>query len=167
MFIENYEHSGLIMSDWSEEIVRDPRSAVRMLKKKKHLFDQRVGCIEKLSNIDTSFEGQSVVEKRINLLKEIDVDLEILENTSELIENLARRGARHRRMLERDWRSLVADGKADINTNTASFSLLDFENEIAHVQKYGVGSSVPKIGGSFVAGNIHAIKPRTRQELTL
>lgn len=168
MFIENYEHSGLIMSDWSDEIVRDPRSAVRMLKKKKHLFDQRVDCIEKLSNIDTSFEGQSIVEKRINLLKEIDVDLEILENTSELVENLARRGARHRRMLERDWRSLVADGKADINTNTASFSLLDFENEIAHVQKYGVGSSVPKIGGSFVAGNIHdRLKTRTRQELTL
>ena len=71
-------------------------------------------------------------------------------------------------MLERDWRSLVADGKADINTNTASFSLLDFENEIAHVQKYGVGSSVPKIGGSFVAGNIHErLKTRTRQELTL
>ena len=168
MFIENYEHQGLIMLDWNEEIVRDPRSALNMLKKKQHLFELRVACIGKLSNLDTSFESKNEVSERINLLKEIDVDLELLDNTSEFIENLARRGARHRRMLESDWRRLIADGKANESTNTASFTLLDFENEIAHIQRHGMGSSVLKFGGSLVAGSIHErLKSRTRQELTL
>ena len=53
MFMEKYEQMGLAMGDWSDEIQRDPRSALQQLKKNQHRFDLRFESIEKLASIDT------------------------------------------------------------------------------------------------------------------
>lgn len=166
MLIERYESMGIVMSDWGDEILRDPRSALQQLKKNEHRFEMRIRCIEDLLNLDTSFEGEEEAKARIDVLKELDVDLDVLENTRELIETFAKRGARHRRMLEQDWRQLVAQGKANENAPTASFSLKEFEEEIGLIRRFGTSVSASSIGGSIVAGDIHQrLKTRTRQEL--
>ena len=168
MFIEKYEQMGLVMADWTEEIQRDPRSALQQLKKNQHRFELRFENIEKLASIDTSFEAKEEVEARIALLKEMDVSLEVLEHTSDLIEKLGRRGARHRRMLEQDWRQLVTEGKAQESVATSSFNLAEFEKEIGHVRQFGTSSNASKIGGSIVAGEIHQrLVRRTQQELAV
>ena len=130
MLVERYDGMGIVMSDWSDEILRDPRSALQQLKKNEQRFEQRLSCIEDLLNLDTSFGGGEDVDARIDVLKEVEVDLDVLQNTREMIETLAKRGARHRRMLEQDWRQLISQGKADDAVPTSSFTLLEFENEI-------------------------------------
>jgi hypothetical protein len=166
MLVERYEGRGIVMSDWSDEILRDPRSALQQLKKNEHRFEQRLHCIEDLFSLDTSFEGGEDVDARIDVFKEIDVDLDILQNTREMIESLAKRGARHRRMLEQDWRQLASQGKADDTVPTSSFTLLEFETEIGLIRRFGTSASASSMGGSIVAGDIHQrLKTRTRQEL--
>ena len=166
MIIERYESRGIVMGDWSEEILRNPRSALHQLKKNEPRFELRLGCIEDLLNIDTSFEGGEEVLSRIGVLKELDVDAEVLENTRELIGTLAKRGARHRLMLDRDWRELVAQGKANESMPTASFSLQEYEDEIGLLRRFGTSLSSSTDGNSIIAGDIHArLKTRTRQEL--
>ena len=168
MFMEKYEQMGLAMGDWGGEIQRDPRSALQQLKKNQHRFNLRIECIEKLASIDTSFEAKEEVDARIALLKEMDVGLEVLDHTSLLIEKMGRRGARHRRMLEQDWRQLVAEGKAQDSVATSSFTLAEFESEIGHVRQFGTSSTASKVGGSIVAGEIHQrLVRRTQQELAV
>jgi hypothetical protein len=166
MLVERYDGMGIVMSDWSDEILRDPRSALQQLKKNEHRFEQRLSCIEDLLNLDTSFGGGEDVDARIDVLKEIEVDLDVLQNTREMIETLAKRGARHRRMLEQDWRQLISQGKADDAVPTSSFTLLEFENEIGLIRRFGTSVSASSMGGSIVSGDIHQrLKTRTRQEL--
>ena len=166
MLVERYAGMGIVMSDWSDEILRDPRSALQQLKKNEHRFEQRLSCIEDLLNLDTSFGGGEDVDARIDVLKEVEVDLDVLQNTREMIETLAKRGARHRRMLEQDWRQLISQGKADDAVPTSSFTLLEFENEIGLIRRFGTSVSASSMGGSIVSGDIHQrLKTRTRQEL--
>ena len=168
MLVEQYEDVGLVMSDWSHEILRDPRSALQQLKKNEHRFKQRIDCIQDLLNLDTSFEGREDVDARIEVMKEIDVGLDVLQNTREMVVTLAKRGARHRRMLEQDWRQLVTQGKADDSIPTSSFTLQEFENEIGNIRRRGASISTSGVGVSLVAGEIHQrLKSRTRQELAL
>ena len=166
MLVERYDGMGIVMSDWSAEILRDPRSALQQLKKNEQRFEQRLSCIEDLLNLDTSFGGGEDVDARIDVLKEVEVDLDVLQNTREMIETLAKRGARHRRMLEQDWRQLISQGKADDTVPTSSFTLLEFENEIGLIRRFGTSVSASSMGGSIVSGDIHQrLKTRTRQEL--
>ena len=168
MLVERYQGMGIVMNDWSDEILRDPRSALQQLKKNEHRFEQRLECIKDLLNLDTSFEGREDVDARIGVMKELDVDLDVLQNTREMIDTLAKRGARHRRMLEQDWRQLVAQGKADDSIPTSSFTLQEFEDEIANIRRLGTSVSASGVGVSLVAGEIHQrLKARTRQELTI
>tara|TARA_B110000444_G_scaffold261462_1_gene313869 strand:- start:2487 stop:5213 length:2727 start_codon:yes stop_codon:yes gene_type:complete len=165
-FVERYESRGIVMSDWSDEILRDPRSALKQLKLREHSFEARLGCIDDLLNLDTSFEGEDEIQTRIEVLKEIDVDSEILENTRELIDTVSKRGARHRVMLNQDWRELIAQGKAEDSVPTASFTLREFEDEIGLLRRFGASLSTSTGGASIVAGDIHhRLQTRTRQEL--
>ena len=166
MLVERYQGMGIVMSDWSDEILRDPRSALQQLKKNEHRFEQRLGCIKDLLALDTSFEGREDVDARVEVMKEIDVGLDVLQNTREMIDTLAKRGARHRRMLQKDWRQLVAQGKADDAIPTSSFTLQEFENEIGNIRRLGASVSSSGVGVSLVAGEIHQrLKARARQEL--
>lgn len=166
--IERFEHAGLVMDGWHEHIRKDPKAALENLKHQKSMLQQRVELIEQLSALDTSFDGSNEVGKRIDLLREMDADDEVIEDTLRLVAHYARRGARHRRMLEQDWRDLVAQGKANDSTPTSSFSLGEFEQEIAHIRRHGTSVASSSTGASLIAGEVHdRLKKRLDQELAL
>ncbi|HII21373.1 MAG TPA: hypothetical protein HA307_01460, partial [Candidatus Poseidoniaceae archaeon] len=58
------------------------------------VLEQRIALIEQLATLDTSFNGEDEVGKRIDLLRELEVDADVIEDTVRLIEHYARRGAR-------------------------------------------------------------------------
>jgi hypothetical protein len=71
-------------------------------------------------------------------------------------------------MLEQDWRDLVAQGKASDTTPTSSFTLADFEREIAHIRRYGTSIASSSTGASLIAGEVHErLKSRLEQELAV
>ncbi|MDB0004658.1 hypothetical protein N9E21_02175 [Candidatus Poseidoniaceae archaeon] len=166
--IERFEHAGLVMDGWHEHIRKDPKAALGSLKHQEGVLQHRVELIEQLSALDTSFDGADEVGKRIDLLREMDADDEVIEDTLRLVAHYARRGARHRRMLEQDWRDLVAQGKASDSTPTSSFSLGEFEQEIAHIRRHGTSVASSSTGASLIAGEVHdRLKIRLEQELAL
>ena len=166
--VEVFEHAGLVMDGWHERIRRDPKAALESLKHQESVLQHRVDLIEQLNALDTSFGGAEEVGKRMDLLREMDADDEIIEDTVRLVAHHARRGARHRRMLEQDWRDLVAQGKASDSTPTASFSLGEFEQEIAHIRRHGTSVASSSTGASLIAGEVHdRLKKRLEQELAL
>ncbi|MDG1557619.1 MAG: hypothetical protein P8Q98_07435 [Candidatus Poseidoniaceae archaeon] len=166
--VEVFEHAGLVMDGWHEHIRKDPKAALESLKHQENALQHRIDLIEQLNALDTSFDGADEVGKRIDLLREMDADDEVIEDTVRLVAHYARRGARHRRMLEQDWRNLVAQGKASDSTPTASFSLGDFEQEIAHIRRHGTSVASSSTGASLIAGEVHdRLKKRLEQELAL
>lgn len=166
--IEKFEHAGLAMDAWHERIDKDPRDALARLKQHHDVLQQRISLIEQLAMLDTSFDGADEVGKRSDLLRELEVGADVIEDTVRLIDHYARRGARHRRMLEQDWRDLVAQGKASDTTPTSSFTLADFEREIAHIRRYGTSIASSSTGASLIAGEVHErLKSRLEQELAV
>ena len=166
--IEGFEHAGLSMDAWHEEVQANPKAALARLKQEAGVLQQRVDLLEQLSRLDTSFEGAEDVAQRADVLRELDVGREVIEDTVRFIEHHARRGARHRRMLEHDWRDLVAQGKAGDSTATSAFTLAAFEKEIAHVRVYGTSIASTSTGASMIAGEVHErLKARFEQELAV
>ena len=166
--IEGFEHAGLTMDSWHEELKLDPRTTLTHLKQGTDLLQRRVDLLDQLNRLDVSFEGAEDVAQRMDLLRELDVDEEVVEDTVRFVEHHARRGARHRRMLEQDWRDLVAQGKAGDSTATSAFTLAEFENEIAHVRTFGTSIASTSTGASLIAGEVHErLKARLEQELSV
>jgi len=166
--IEGFEHAGLTMDSWHEELKLDPRATLTHLKQGTDLLQKRVDLLDQLNRLDVSFEGAEDVAQRMDLLRELDVDEEVVEDTVRFVEHHARRGARHRRMLEQDWRDLVAQGKAGDSTATSAFTLSEFENEIAHVRTFGTSIASTSTGASLIAGEVHErLKARLEQELSV
>lgn len=166
--IERFEHAGLAMDAWHEHLQKDPKAALNGLKQNETVLEKRVEFIERMANLDVSFEGAEEIERRIGVLRELEIQEEVLEDYVRFIEQHARRGARHRRMLEQDWRGLVAQGKASNSTSTASFTLAEFEAEIAQIRKFGTSVASTRTGASLIAGDVHdRLKARLEQELAL
>lgn len=166
--IEFYEHAGLSMDAWHERVTNDPSAMLADLKRETPVLQKRLELIESIKTLDVSFGGTEDAEKRMDVLRELDVDAEVLEDTARFVDHHARRGARHRRMLEQDWRGLVAQGKANESTATSSFTLAQFESEIAHIRMHGTSIASTQTGGSLIAGDVHGrLKSRLEQELNL
>jgi len=166
--IERFEHAGLAMDAWHEHLQKDPKAALSGLKQNETVLEKRVEFIERMANLDVSFEGAEEIERRIGVLRELEIQEEVLEDYVRFIDQYARRGARHRRMLEQDWRGLVAQGKASNSTSTASFTLAEFEAEIAQIRKFGTSVASTRTGASLIAGDVHdRLKARLGQELAL
>jgi hypothetical protein len=156
------------MDTWHDRIQRDPKFGLEELKRNQSTLELRVKLIERLDTLDVSFEGALEVEQRKGLLRELDVGGEVLEDSSRFIEHHARRGARHRRMLEQDWRGLVTQGKASDSTATSSFTLAEFEEELAHIRRFGTSIASSRTGASFISGDVHdRLQARLEQELAL
>ena len=60
--------------------------------------------IKQLEEMDTSFEGKQLVDQRLNFIRTQDVDLDDLDLLSEWVHSQAKRRARHRILLEKEWR---------------------------------------------------------------
>ena len=142
------------MDGYQTLIQNNPKNALDEIKQSQDLWQQRVDCIEKLLDIDTSFEGEQIISKRISLLREIDAGPDIIEDTILMIKNSSRRRARHRRMLESDLLDLIKQGKASEDTISSRFNLLEFENFLAHSRKFGTSNNASLTGNSAITSTI-------------
>ena len=164
--IESYQTLGLVLDGYESLIEQDPRSALNMIKESKNLWQQRVECIEKLLDIDVSFEGEESLNKRIALLREIEAGQDIIEDTILMIENFSRRRVRHRRMLESELLDLIKQGKASEDTISSRLNLLEFEDFIAHSRKFGMSKNVTLTGNSVITSSIsERLESKLRNEL--
>ena len=152
--IERFQNLGLVLDGYQTLIQNNPKNALDEIKQSQDLWQQRVDCIEKLLDIDTSFEGEQIINKRISLLREIDAGPDIIEDTILMIENSSRRRARHRRMLESDLLDLIKQGKASEDTISSRFNLLEFENFLAHSRKFGTSNNASLTGNSAITSTI-------------
>ena len=132
------------------------------------IWNKRIDCINRLLEIDISYSGKTEVEKRINLLKEVEAGEDIITDTEAMIARLITRGARHRKLLERDLLELIGQGKASENTMSSTFNLADFEGFVAQARQYGSTTDFTSTGNSVVGGKIgERIKTKIAHELNL
>ena len=164
--VAKYEDAGLVMDGWRQRIVEEPRNSLQLLKSEQSKLDARLKLIDDLNHLDCSFDGSEEVEKRVSILREIDVDDELLNNMEEFIDKQARRGARHLRMLERDWLELLSQGKADESVPTSSLNIGTFEELIATTRRFGKSDNTSPTAGDVIAGEtMKRLAAKTDQEL--
>ena len=153
--VEKYENHGLLLDSYQSMIEGDPKNALSMISNAQPLWQQRVDCISDLLDLDVSFEGEDSVNKRISLLKEIEAGSDIIEDTKSMINNYVKRRTRHRRMLESELLDLIKQGKAPEETPSSGFTLLEFEEFVAHSRKYGISNNITVTGNSVVTSAIN------------
>ncbi len=166
--IEKYQNLGLVMDDWSARIDVDPLNSLTLIKISENDWQNRLTCIDQLLEIDVSFDGKSKVEKRIDLLREVEAGPEVIEDTVSMIERMITRRARHRMLLEKDLMQLIAAGKASEDTASSTFSLAEFEGFVAQARKHGSSNNASITGNSIIGGRIgERIKEKISHELNL
>ena len=166
--IERYQNLGLAMDDWEERVTADPIVCLDLIKAEERNWQNRIQCIEELLAIDVSFDGKLEVEKRIDLLREVDAGDEIIEDTKLMINRLVTRRARHRVLLERELMELIAIGKASENTASSTFNLAAFEDFVANARIGGSSSNSSITGNAVISGDIgERIKQKISHEITL
>ena len=166
--IEKYQNLGLVMDDWSARIDVDPLNSLTLIKISENDWQNRLNCIDRLLEIDVSFDGKTEVEKRIDLLREVEAGPEVIEDTIAMIERMITRRARHRMLLEKDLMQLIAAGKASEDTASSTFSLAEFEGFVAQARKHGSSNNASITGNSIIGGRIgERIKEKISHELNL
>ena len=164
--VGKYEDEGLVMDDWRRRVVDEPLDSLQLLKAECPKLDVRLQLIDDLNSLDSSFDGSAEVNKRVAILREIDVEEELLANMELFISKQARRGARHLRMLERDWLDLLGQGKADEKISTSTLNIRAFEELIASTRRFGKSASASPTGGDIIAGEtMKRLAAKTDQEL--
>jgi len=164
--VAKYEDGGLAMDAWRQRVVEEPRNSLQLLKNELPMLDARLKLIETLFSLDCSFDGSDEVEKRVSILREIDVDDEVVVNMEEFIDKQSRRGARHLRMLERDWLDLLSQGKADESVTTSSLNIRAFEELVATTRRFGKSATTSPSAGDVIAGEtMKRLAAKTDQEL--
>ena len=127
--IEKLSQNGFVMDRWKVRIEQDPRSAINWLRDESSLYDRAIVLIEELRRLDVSLDKGDSIETRVAYLKEIEIDSETLLEMADFIDRKSRRNARHRILLEREWRSLK-NMRMVSDQNTASLNLAKFEQLI-------------------------------------
>ena len=127
--IEKLSQNGFVMDRWKVRIEQDPRSAISWLRDESSLYDRAIILIEELRRLDVSLDKDDSIETRVAYLKEIEIDSETLLEMADFIDRKSRRNARHRILLEREWRSLK-NMRMVSDQNTASLNLAEFEQLI-------------------------------------
>ena len=156
------------MDDWEERVTADPIVCLDLIKAEERNWHNRIQCIEELLAIDVSFDGKLEVEKRIDLLREVDAGDEIIEDTKLMINRLVTRRARHRVLLERELMELIAIGKASENTASSTFNLAAFEDFVANARIGGSSSNSSITGNAVISGDIgERIKQKISHEIAL
>ena len=132
--IEKYQSQGLVIDDWNSRIEADPINSLALIKFSSENWQKRLDCIDKLLQIDISFEGKTEVEQRINLLREIEAGEDVIQDTTAMIHRMVKRRARHRALLERELLELIAMGKASEDTASSKFNLREFEDFVSNTR---------------------------------
>ena len=140
--IGSWEDKGFAMDVWRGRMAEEPRSATSWLKREEVNYQAANSLIEALMSLDASIDGEDEIMKRVAILREFDLDGGLIEEMDYFIEARARRGARHRSMLETDWMDLVRKGLAE-DRPTASLTLAEFESLIADARTNKRHSGIP------------------------
>lgn len=140
--IGSWEDKGFAMDVWRARMAEEPRSATAWLKREEVNYQAANTLIESLMSLDASIDGEDEIMRRVAILREFDLDGGLIEEMNYFIENRARRGARHRSMLETDWMDLVRKGLAE-DRSTASLTLAEFESLIADARTNKRHSGIP------------------------
>jgi len=127
--IETLSQNGFVMDRWRNRIKQDPRSGIRWLRDELTLYDRATTLIDELHTLDVSLEDNDSIDARIAYLKEIEIDHDALFEMTDFVDRKSRRNARHRIMLEREWRTLK-NLRMVSDQNTASLNLARFEQLI-------------------------------------
>ena len=133
--IQKWEFYGIDMSRWLERAEQEPRLAFNWLTKQEHILQKVADLIKQLEEMDTSFEGKQLVDQRLNFIRTQDVDLDDLDLLSEWVHSQAKRRARHRILLEKEWRKILQNGSASEVLETTNWTLSEFEDNLARAQK--------------------------------
>ena len=140
--ISKWENFGFVMDLWRSRISEEPRSALAWLKIEDENYSMARDLIQALMRLDASISGEDEIMKRAAILREFELDTNILEEMSDFIEIQARRAARHRGMLEIEWIEMVRLGTVE-DRSTANLTLAEFEKLIADSRMGRSGFSVP------------------------
>ena len=140
--INSWEDRGFAMDVWRSRLVEEPRSAVSWLKRDSRKYESAANIVELLLALDASIEGDEEIVRRIAILREFDLDNPLLEEMTDFIDSRARRCARHRSMLEREWMELVRKGLAE-DRATSSLSLSEFEQLVSDARLNRHSSGIP------------------------
>ena len=123
-------------------MAEEPRSALAWLKREETRYQTASGLIDALMSLDASINGEDEIVRRVAILREFDLESDLLEEMDSYVNTRARRGARHRSMLESEWMDLVRKGLVD-DLPTASLSLAEFEALIADSRLNKRNSGIP------------------------
>ena len=129
--LDKWQSRGFAVDQWRQRFSEEPRSALAWLNVELPRYELAYELLNKLSILDSSVENGVEVERRIAILKEYEKDDDLLEEMGDWIETQARRGARHRSMLEMEWISQLQKGLVE-DENTASLNLAQFEYLLAN-----------------------------------
>jgi len=140
--IGSWEDKGFAMDIWRTRMAEEPRSATKWLKREEVNYQAANSLIEALMSLDASIDGEDEIIRRVAILREFDLDNDLIDEMNYFIETRARRGARHRSMLETDWMDLVRKGLAE-DRPTASLTLAEFESLIADARTNKQHSGIP------------------------
>ena len=140
--IGSWEDKGFAMDVWRARMAEEPRSATAWLKREEVNYQAANTLIEALMSLDASIDGEDEIMRRVAILREFDLDNGLIDEMNYFIETRARRGARHRSMLETDWMDLVRKGLAE-DRPTASLTLAEFESLIADARTNKQHSGIP------------------------
>ena len=152
--IGSWEDKGFAMDIWRIRLAEEPRSAIAWLKREEKNYSEAAAIIDALMALDASIDGEDEIVRRVAILREVELDSALLEEMRSFIEIRARRGARHRSMLEGEWMGLVRRGLVD-DRSTSSLSLSEFESLIANSRHKKRNSGIP----------VERLKSRMQEEI--
>jgi hypothetical protein len=140
--ISSWEDRGFAMDVWRSRLSEEPRSAVAWLRGDDSKYSSASALIDALIALDVSIAGEDEILRRVAILREFDLDIDLLEEMSEFVDSRARRGARHRSMLEQEWMEFVRKGLTE-DKPTSIYSLAEFESLISDVRLNRRVSGIP------------------------
>jgi hypothetical protein len=154
--IEHWEQYGFDLDIWRYKATEEPRSALAELTLYTPHLEKASKLMDSLFNLDTSLGGEEDVEQRTILLQTADLGTEILSEMEDYIEKRTLRNTRHRRMLEREWRHSMREGKT---TKEPDFSdLHSFEQAIASIERQGQSHQIEHSSSRIISNAQHELQ---------
>ena len=154
--IEHWEQFGFDLDIWRYKATEEPRSALTELTQYVQSLEKASQLMDLFFNLDTSLGGEEEVEQRTTILQTADLDTDILSEMEEWIEKRTLRNTRHRRMLEREWRNSVREGKTTKEPNFTD--LYSFEQGIATLERQGHNHQLETSSSRVVEAARHEIQ---------
>ena len=154
--IEHWEQYGFDLDIWRYKATEEPRSALAELTLYIPYLEKASKLMDSLFNLDTSLGGEEDIEQRTVLLQTADLDAEILSEMEDYIEKRTLRNTRHRRMLEREWRNSMREGKTTMEPDFSD--LHSFEEAIASIERQGQNHQIEHSSSRIISNARHELQ---------